>query len=95
MKCIAAGIIFTSTTAQMDPVNEIIGEYTGMVFMFTGFRDTILASLLKSKGGIIKESLAHKNGVTHLIIPSVGFSNTKVSKAIAMDICIVSKDALM
>ena len=95
MKCIDVGITFTSTTAQMDPVNEIIGEYTGMVFMFTGFRDATLASLLKSKGGIIKESLAHKNGVTHLIIPSIGFSNTKVNKALAMDICIISKDTLL
>jgi DNA ligase (NAD+) len=94
-KCIDAGITFTSSTIQIDPVNEIIGEYTGRVFMFTGFRDSGLASLLKSKGGIIKESLTHKNGVTHLIIPSAGFSNTKVSKAMAMDVCIISKDDLL
>lgn len=93
IQCVEIGIDFT-TSSKKKVIEITDGEHSGKVFMFTGFRDSKLADILVSKGAIIKDSLAKKNGITHLIIPTEGFTNTKVDKAVSTGVCIISKDDL-
>ena len=92
-KCKDIGITFIDS--QKTEITECIeGEYTGKTFMFTGFRDSELAGIIISKGGIIKDSLAKKNNITHLIIPEKSFKNMKTTKATDMGILLITKDEI-
>jgi len=72
--------------------NEILqtgDKFKDKVFLFTGFRDPNLKQLIITNGGDVREGLSKK--ITHLVVPSYEFTNSKVEKAQALKISILTK----
>lgn len=59
------------------------------VFVFSGFRDDVLAARIENCGGTIKSSISRK--VTQLLVESKEFSSGKVKKAKEYDITVLTK----
>lgn len=74
------------------PENKIVqksDKFKDKVFLFTGFRDAELKELIITNGGDVREGLSKK--ITHLVIPSDKFTNSKVDKASSLKISIITK----
>ena len=62
-----------------DSVVEYDADLSGEVYVFTGFRDEVLAARIENAGGVVKSGISKQ--VTVLLVKSIDQSTTKVKKA--------------
>lgn len=63
---------------------------TSMLFVFSGFRDTVLVSQIEAEGGRVATSLV-KNA-THLLVKADGKPSTKIAEAEARGMTVLDLD---
>ena len=73
-----------------DTQAEFNADFSNDAFVFSGFRDDVLAARIEECGGTIKSGISRK--VTYLLIKEHGQSTGKVKKAKEYDIAIKTRD---
>lgn len=79
----------TPPAPETDDEVKYDADLSGQVFVFTGFRDAVLAARIENCGGIVKGGISKK--VTTLLVESIELSTGKVKKANAYNIVVETK----
>lgn len=67
------------------------GKYSGMVFLFSGFRDKNMESEIEEQGGKIVQRISSKEPVTHLIVKDINATSQKITTAKEKGIKVIAK----